>query len=155
MIGMAMTEKQGGSDLRSTQTRARRLSADWYELRGHKWFCSAPMSDGFLTLALLDGAITCFLVPRVLPDGQRNRFLIQRLKDKVGNRSTPPPRSSTTARSRSSSASRARIATSSRWRTSRASTSWSRCRDDAGGAHQALHHCAHRVAFGRRLDRSR
>ncbi len=86
-LGMAMTEKQGGSDLRSTQTHARRVAADWYELRGHKWFCSAPMSDGFLTLALLDGAITCFLVPRVLPDATRNRFLIQRLKDKVGNRS--------------------------------------------------------------------
>jgi putative acyl-CoA dehydrogenase len=87
MVGMAMTEKQGGSDLRSIQTRARRVTADWYELRGHKWFCSAPMSDGFLTLALQDGAITCFFVPRVMPDGTRNRFLIQRLKDKVGNRS--------------------------------------------------------------------
>ena len=63
-VGMAMTEKQGGSDLRANQTRARRLSADLYELRGHKWFCSAPMSDGFLTLALLDGALTCFFVPR-------------------------------------------------------------------------------------------
>ena len=66
-VGMAMTEKQGGSDLRANQTRARRLSADLYELRGHKWFCSAPMSDGFLTLALLDGALTCFFVPRSLP----------------------------------------------------------------------------------------
>jgi putative acyl-CoA dehydrogenase len=87
MVGMAMTEKQGGSDLRATQTRARRVGEHWFELRGHKWFCSAPMSDAFLTLALLDGAITCFFVPRVLPDGSRNRFLIQRLKDKVGNRS--------------------------------------------------------------------
>ena len=86
-VGMAMTEKQGGSDLRANQTRARRLSADLYELRGHKWFCSAPMSDGFLTLALLDGALTCFFVPRSLPDGTRNRFFIQRLKEKVGNRS--------------------------------------------------------------------
>src|SRR5262249_62258513 len=86
-VGMAMTEKQGGSDLRANQTRARRVAGDLYELRGHKWFCSAPMSDGFLTLALLDGAITCFFVPRSLPDGARNRFLIQRLKDKIGNRS--------------------------------------------------------------------
>ena len=85
-VGMAMTEKQGGSDLRATQTRAV-PTADGYALTGHKWFCSAPMSDGFFTLARLEEGVTCFFVPRSLPDGTRNRFLIQRLKDKVGNRS--------------------------------------------------------------------
>ena len=85
-VGMAMTEKQGGSDLRATETRAEPVG-DGYALTGHKWFCSAPMSDGFFTLARLDGGVTCFFVPRSLGDGTRNRFLIQRLKDKVGNRS--------------------------------------------------------------------
>jgi putative acyl-CoA dehydrogenase len=85
-IGMAMTEKQGGSDLRAVQTRASRGDGAWI-LDGHKWFCSAPMSDAFFTLARTAEGVTCFFVPRSLPDGGRNRFLIQRLKDKVGNRS--------------------------------------------------------------------
>ncbi len=85
-IGMAMTEKQGGSDLRSVQTRAVRDAEGW-RLTGHKWFCSAPMSDGFFTLARVDEGVTCFFVPRTLPDGTRNAFLLQRLKDKAGNRS--------------------------------------------------------------------
>lgn len=85
-IGMAMTEKQGGSDLRTVQTEARR-DGSLYRLTGHKWFCSAPMSDGFFTLARLAEGVSCFFVPRSLPDATRNTFLIQRLKDKVGNRS--------------------------------------------------------------------
>jgi putative acyl-CoA dehydrogenase len=85
-IGMAMTEKQGGSDLRAVQTAAAR-EGDRYRLNGHKWFCSAPMSDGFFTLARLPEGVTCFLVPRSLADGSRNAFRIQRLKDKIGNRS--------------------------------------------------------------------
>ncbi|AKZ58870.1 putative acyl-CoA dehydrogenase AidB [Streptomyces ambofaciens ATCC 23877] len=88
LFGMAMTEKQGGSDVRAGTTAARPLAEDGtYELTGHKWFCSAPMSDGFLVLARAPGGPTCFLVPRVLADGTRNVFLIQRLKDKLGNRS--------------------------------------------------------------------
>jgi len=88
LIGMAMTEKQGGSDVRSNTTQARPTGVDGeYVLVGHKWFCSAPMSDAFLTLAQTQRGITCFLVPRVLPDGSRNAFRIQRLKDKLGNRS--------------------------------------------------------------------
>ncbi|MFH8220454.1 acyl-CoA dehydrogenase family protein [Streptomyces sp. NPDC018057] len=88
LFGMAMTEKQGGSDVRANTTEARPLAEDGaYELRGHKWFCSAPMSDGFLVLAQAPGGLTCFLVPRVLADGTRNVFLVQRLKDKLGNRS--------------------------------------------------------------------
>ncbi|MFD4901683.1 acyl-CoA dehydrogenase family protein [Streptomyces sp. NPDC058411] len=88
LFGMGMTEKQGGTDVRSNTTRAEPLAGDGeYLLTGHKWFCSAPMSDGFLVLAQAPGGLTCFLVPRVLPDGARNAFAIQRLKDKLGNRS--------------------------------------------------------------------
>ena len=83
-----MTEKQGGSDVRANTTRAEPLAQDGtYALTGHKWFCSAPMCDLFLVLAQAPGGLTCFAVPRVLPDGSRNTFRIQRLKDKLGNRS--------------------------------------------------------------------
>jgi putative acyl-CoA dehydrogenase len=84
-----MTEKQGGSDVRANATRADPVAGtdDEYELTGHKWFCSAPMCDLFLVLAQAPGGPTCFAVPRWLPDGTRNRFFIQRLKDKLGNRS--------------------------------------------------------------------
>jgi putative acyl-CoA dehydrogenase len=88
LCGMAMTEKQGGSDVRANTTRAEPLSSPGeYRLTGHKWFCSAPMSDAFLVLAQAPAGLTCFLLPRVLPDGPRNGFRIQRLKDKLGNRS--------------------------------------------------------------------
>ncbi|MFE3185403.1 acyl-CoA dehydrogenase family protein [Streptomyces violascens] len=88
LFGMGMTEKQGGSDVRANTTSAVPLAADGeYVLTGHKWFCSAPMSDGFLVLAQAPGGLTCFLVPRVLADGTRNVFAIQRLKDKLGNKS--------------------------------------------------------------------
>jgi len=152
-VGMAMTEKQGGSDLRANQTRARYVAHDLYELRGHKWFCSAPMSDGFLTLALLEGALTCFLVPRSLADGTRNRFYIQRLKDKVGNRSNAsaeieydgtlawlvgdPGRGIATL---------IEMAHLTRFDIVVAAAGMMRA-----ALHQALHHCAHRVAFGRTL----
>lgn len=86
-LGMAMTEKQGGSDVRANTTRAISLSGDEVELVGHKWFCSAPMSDGFLTLAYEEAGLTCYLAPRWRPDGTRNRIEIQRLKDKLGDRS--------------------------------------------------------------------
>ncbi|MCA0930653.1 acyl-CoA dehydrogenase family protein [Ruegeria profundi] len=84
-LGMAMTEKQGGSDVRANTTRALR-DGDHWRLRGHKWFCSAPMSDGFLTLAQARGGLTCFLVPRWL-EGERNAIHLMRLKDKLGNKS--------------------------------------------------------------------
>jgi len=91
LIGMAMTEKQGGSDVRANTTRAVAVQegdpSEGYLLTGHKWFCSAPMCDAFLTLAYTDRGLSCFLVPRWLPDGTRNRFFLQRLKDKLGNRS--------------------------------------------------------------------
>jgi putative acyl-CoA dehydrogenase len=88
LVGMALTEKQGGSDLRQITTRAvPHGSGGEYVLTGHKWFCSAPMSDAFLVLAQAPGGLSCFLVPRWTADGRRNPFQIQRLKDKLGNRS--------------------------------------------------------------------
>ena len=87
LAGMGMTEKQGGSDVRSNTTTARDAGDGTWRLRGHKWFTSAPMNDVFLVLAQAPAGLSCFLVPRVLPDGTRNTFRIQRLKDKLGNRS--------------------------------------------------------------------
>ncbi|MFF1308235.1 DNA alkylation response protein [Streptomyces sp. NPDC058307] len=88
LAGMGMTEKQGGSDVRTNTTAASPTAESGvYTLRGHKWFTSAPMCDVFLVLAQAPGGLSCFLVPRVLPDGSRNTFRIQRLKDKLGNRS--------------------------------------------------------------------
>ncbi|WP_157156975.1 acyl-CoA dehydrogenase family protein [Diaminobutyricimonas sp. LJ205] len=87
LFGMAMTEKQGGSDVRANTTSAVDARDGSWLIDGHKWFCSAPMSDAFLVLAQTDQGLGCFLVPRVLPDGARNPFLIQRLKDKLGNHS--------------------------------------------------------------------
>jgi putative acyl-CoA dehydrogenase len=85
--GMSMTEKQGGSDVRANTTRATPHPDGTYRLTGHKWFTSAPMCDVFLVLAQAPGGLSCFLLPRVLPDGARNRMHLQRLKDKLGNRS--------------------------------------------------------------------
>jgi putative acyl-CoA dehydrogenase len=87
--GMALTEKQGGSDVRANTTRAEPIGGPdrTYLLTGHKWFCSAPMSDAFLMLAQAPGGLSCFLVPRWQPDGTRNPIRIQRLKDKLGDRS--------------------------------------------------------------------
>ncbi|WP_336159712.1 acyl-CoA dehydrogenase family protein [Amycolatopsis sp. VC5-11] len=87
IAGMSMTEKQGGSDVRANTTAARPAGDGSYRLVGHKWFTSAPMSDMFLTLAQAPGGLSCFLLPRVLPDGSRNPIRLQRLKDKLGNRS--------------------------------------------------------------------
>ena len=91
MIGMGMTEKQGGSDVRSNTTRARPLGGEGrgaaYALTGHKWFFSAPMCDAHLVLARTDAGLSCFFVPRWRPDGSKNAVLVQRLKDKLGNRS--------------------------------------------------------------------
>lgn len=91
-IGMAMTEKQGGTDVRANTSYAYPMgdkegAGAEYEIVGHKWFCSAPMCDAFLTLAQTESGLSCFLLPRWRPDGSRNEFYIQRLKDKMGNRS--------------------------------------------------------------------
>jgi len=87
LCGMAMTERQGGSDVRANETVARPAGDGEATLRGDKWFCSAPMCDAFLVTAQAPGGLTCYFVPRVLPDGERNAFHIDRLKDKLGNRS--------------------------------------------------------------------
>src|SRR6202047_575388 len=85
-LGMGMTEKQGGTDVRSNMTRATR-DGDGYRITGHKWFMSAPMCDAFLVLAQADEGLTCFFMPRFAPDGSVNAIQFQRLKDKLGNRS--------------------------------------------------------------------
>src|ERR1700742_4702108 len=85
-VGMGMTEKQGGTDVRSNMTRAER-AADGYRITGHKWFMSAPMCDAFLVLAQAEEGLTCFFMPRFVPDGSVNAIRFQRLKDKLGNRS--------------------------------------------------------------------
>jgi putative acyl-CoA dehydrogenase len=89
LIGMGMTEKQGGSDVRANTTRATLIpgSANEYRITGHKWFFSAPMCDGFLVLAQAPGGLSCFFMPRFTPDGSLNTIRIQRLKDKLGNKS--------------------------------------------------------------------
>ena len=86
-LGMGMTERQGGTDVRANTTRAERAGGSFYRLTGHKWFMSAPMSDAFLMLAQAPEGLSCFLVPRVLSDGNSNGLQFQRLKDKLGNRS--------------------------------------------------------------------
>jgi putative acyl-CoA dehydrogenase len=85
-LGMGMTEKQGGTDVRSNMTRAE-ASGDGYRITGHKWFMSAPMCDAFLVLAQAEAGLTCFFMPRFAPDGSINAIQLQRLKDKLGNRS--------------------------------------------------------------------
>ena len=86
-LGMGMTEKQGGTDVRANTTTATPHDGDAYSIVGHKWFFSAPMSDAFLVLAQAPGGLTCFLMPRFRPDGSVNALRFQRLKDKLGNRS--------------------------------------------------------------------
>ncbi|MFC8429041.1 acyl-CoA dehydrogenase family protein [Streptomyces sp. NPDC057253] len=154
LFGMGMTEKQGGSDVRSCTTSARPLpDGETYELTGHKWFCSAPMSDGFLVLAQAPGGLTCFLVPRVLEDGTRNPFLLQRLKDKLGNRSNASAEvefDGTWAR---------RVGDEGRGvRTIIEMVSATRLDCALGSAGlmrqavaQAIHHCTYREAFGGKL----
>ena len=158
LAGMAMTEKQGGSDVRANTTRAEPLGAGGPRsgevlLTGHKWFCSAPMCDAFLTLAYSEGGLTCFLVPRFTPDGRRNRFEIQRLKDKLGNRSNASSEieyRDTWAR---------RVGEEGRGvRTILEMVNHTRLDCALGSAAlmrqalaQAIHHAAHRSAFGRLL----
>src|SRR5512147_2513183 len=152
-LGMAMTEKQGGSDLRSNSTVAQR-DGGAFLLTGHKWFCSAPMCDGFLALARLEDRVTCFLVPRSLPDGTRNPFYLQRLKDKIGNRSNASSeiefrntRAYLVGPEGRGIATLIEMAHLTRFDIVVASAGMMRA-----GLTQALHHCAHRAAFGRRLE---
>jgi len=157
LIGMGMTEKQGGSDVRANTTAARPVNGGGpgaeYELTGHKWFMSAPMCDAFLVLAQADGGISCFLFPRWTPDGERNRFRLQRLKDKLGNRSN--------------ASSEIEFDAASAWlvgdegagvRTIIEMVNHTRLDCVMGGATgmragvvQAIHHASHRSTFGREL----
>ena len=155
LFGMAMTERQGGSDVRSNTMRATPTGEDGVHLlTGQKWFCSAPMCDAFLVLAQAPRGLSCFLLPRVLPDGRRNSFQIERLKDKVGNRSNAS----------------AEIALDDAWavlvgeegrgvRTIIEMVNHTRLDCIIGSASlmrqavaQATHHAAHRKAFGRLLE---
>jgi putative acyl-CoA dehydrogenase len=157
ICGMAMTEKQGGSDVRANTTKAMPIGnggpGKEYLITGHKWFCSAPMSDAFLILAQAPGGLSCFLLPRWTPDGKRNHFFIQRLKDKLGNRSNASSEIEM-------------------------NNAWARLIGEEGkgvatiiemvnhtrldcviastgimhqATHQAIHHCRHRSAFGKTL----
>jgi putative acyl-CoA dehydrogenase len=157
LAGMGMTEKQGGTDVRANTTVARPVNGGGpgaeYELSGHKWFMSAPMCDAFLVLAQADGGISCFLFPRWTPDGERNRFRLQRLKDKLGNRSN--------------ASSEIEFDAASAWlvgeegagvRTIIEMVNHTRLDCVMGGATgmragvaQAIHHASHRSVFGREL----
>ena len=157
IFGMGMTEKQGGSDVRANTTRATPRGASGpgadYALEGHKWFCSAPMSDAFLVLAQAPAGLSCFLVPRFLPDGTRNAFALQRLKEKLGNRSNASSEvefHDTTA---------VLIGEEGRGvATIVEMVNFTRLDCIVGSASgmrqavaQAIHHASHRVAFGKRL----
>jgi putative acyl-CoA dehydrogenase len=157
LAGMGMTEKQGGTDVRANTTLARPVNGGGpgaeYELTGHKWFMSAPQCDAFLVLAQADGGISCFLFPRWTPDGTRNRFRLQRLKDKLGNRSN--------------ASSEIEFDGASAWlvgeegagvRTIIEMVNHTRLDCVLGGATgmrvavaQAIHHASHRSVFGREL----
>jgi putative acyl-CoA dehydrogenase len=152
-IGMAMTEKQGGSDIRTNETRATPVGDGLYELVGHKWFCSAPMSDAFLTIAQAPGGIACFLVPRRLPDGSANAIHIQRLKDKLGNRSNASAEIEYHAAIAWPVGGEGRgIATIMEMvRHTRLDAALVCAGMMRQGAVQAVHHAAHRSAFGRPL----
>jgi putative acyl-CoA dehydrogenase len=158
LAGMGMTEKQGGTDVRANTTVARPVNGGGpgaeYELSGHKWFMSAPQCDAFLVLAQADGGISCFLFPRWTPDGERNRFRLQRLKDKLGNRSN--------------ASSEVEFDSASAWlvgeegagvRTIIEMVNHTRLDCVMGGATgmragivQAIHHASHRSVFGRELS---
>jgi putative acyl-CoA dehydrogenase len=158
LAGMGMTEKQGGTDVRANTTVARPVNGGGpgaeYELTGHKWFMSAPQCDAFLVLAQADSGISCFLFPRWTPDGERNRFRLQRLKDKLGNRSN--------------ASSEIEFDSASAWlvgeegggvRTIIEMVNHTRLDCVLGGATgmragvaQAIHHASHRSVFGRELS---
>lgn len=151
--GMAMTEKQGGSDVRANTTIAEPTGDGSFRLAGHKWFVSAPMSDVFLTLAVAPDGLTCFLLPRWLPDGTRNDFSIQRLKDKMGDRSNASSEVEFSAAiawpvGEEGSGVRTIIEMVNRTRLDCALGAAAGMRH---GLIQAMFHCRHREAFGKLL----
>jgi putative acyl-CoA dehydrogenase len=153
LIGMGMTERQGGSDVRANTTRAIRSGNGEYRLTGHKWFFSAPMCDAHLVLAQAPGGLSCFLLPRILPDGTRNAVRINRLKDKLGNRSNASSEVEFDAALAWLLGDEGRgvpviieMVQHTRLDCIIGSSGLMR-----GAAAQALHHAAHRSAFGKRL----
>jgi putative acyl-CoA dehydrogenase len=153
LAGMGMTEKQGGSDVRANTTTAVDQNDGTWRLTGHKWFTSAPMCDLFLVLAQTGSGLSCFLVPRVLPNGERNVFRIQRLKDKLGNRSnasSEPEFENTTAWlvGEEGRGVRTIIEMVAMTRLDCVTGSASGMR---AALNQAVHHARHRKAFGRLL----
>jgi putative acyl-CoA dehydrogenase len=152
-LGMGMTEKQGGTDVRAITTRAQPGSDGLYRLTGHKWFFSAPMSDAFAVLAQAVGGVSCFLMPRVLPDGSRNAIRLERLKDKLGNRSNASAEVEFDGASAWLVGEEGRgiatileMVTLTRLDCAAASTGLMRA-----GFAEAVHHCRHRHAFGKPL----
>ncbi len=153
-FGMAMTEPQGGSDVRANVTFAEKLNdAGEYKITGRKWFCSAPMCDAFLVLAQTEKGISCFLLPRFTPDEKRNAFYIQRLKDKLGNKSNA------SAEVEFHSADAKIIGEEGRGvanimemvRHTRLDCAIGSAGTLRRAVAESLHHCAHRVAFGKLL----
>ena len=157
LFGMALTERQGGSDVQSNTTRAVPLEkggpAAEYEINGHKWFCSAPMCDAFLTLAQTEKGLSCFLLPRLLADGTRNGFLLQRLKDKLGNRSNASSEVEFShARARMVGEEGCGVpAIIEMVRHTRLDCAFGSAATMRRALAEALHHCAYRHAFGKRL----
>lgn len=156
-IGMAMTEKQGGSDVRANTTKATPIASGGpgkaYHLTGHKWFYSAPMSDVFLTLAKTNAGLSCFLVPRWLPEGHRNCFYIQRIKHKLGNQSNASAEMeyhNTWAQLIGSESEGVRTIIDMVHHT-RLDASASGAGLMRAALVQAIHHAVHRSAFGKRL----
>src|SRR2546421_6996768 len=157
LCGMGMTEKQGGSDVRANVTTATPLNGGGpgaeYEVTGHKWFFSAPMCDAFLVLAQTDGGLSCFLMPRFTPDGERNRIHLQRLKDKLGNRSN----ASSEVEFRGAWAQlvgeegRGVPTIIEMVNHTRLDCSLGSAAGMRHGVAQAIHHCEHRSAFDKRL----
>jgi putative acyl-CoA dehydrogenase len=157
LAGMGMTEKQGGTDVRANTTVARPVNGGGpgaeYELTGHKWFMSAPMCDAFLVLAQADGGISCFLFPRWTPDGERNRFRLQRLKDKLGNRSNASSEiefDSASARLVGEEGAGVRTIIEMVNHT-RLDCVMGGATGMRAGVAQAIHHASHRSVFGREL----
>ena len=149
-----MTEKQGGSDVRANTTARRPGGGDGsYRLTGHKWFCSAPMCDLFLVLAQAPEGLSCFLLPRVLPDGSRNAMRIQRLKDKLGNRSNASAEVEFDG-ALGLAGRRAGPGRAHDHRDGQRRPGWTACsaapRDAAAAGVTAVHHAPHRSAFGAR-----
>ena len=157
LCGMALTERQGGSDVRSNTTRALPLNGNGpgaeYEINGHKWFCSAPMCDAFLILAQSVKGLSCFLLPRLLPDGARNGLHLQRLKDKLGNRSNASCEVEFRgARARMIGEEGRGVSTIIEMvRHTRLDCASGSAATMRRAIAEALHHCAYRYAFGKRL----